>query len=341
MLDLGYRDKSYLCSYDLAEGLFSQFGLIVYDLVPVRKVYMLITNKGEKILKKIDCTLEEYGFIVDAVNYIKTNYKKAAEFLETDKGEKFINWKGEIYCVMNKVPGRECEYSNPVDLSAAAKAIGEFHKATEGFRHKNASKYICGNFIENLKRKKEEMLFFKSMALIYENKKEFDEIFLSKTDYYIDKIQESISILEGTQYYKLCSEEDKIVLCHHDLAHHNIIIDNDDVYFIDFDLSVIDLKIHDLCNFINKVTKNFGFDIEKGKLILSNYCKTNEVCKKELEALYGMLSFPEDFYEISKDYYTKRKEWEEQVFVSRLKRKINLEKDRIEFLENFKNTYEL
>lgn len=339
MIDLGYRDKSYLCNYNLEEGLFSQFGLTVYDLAPVRKVYTLITNKGDKILKKIDCTLEEYQFIIDAANYIKLSYKKIANFIETDKNEKFINWKGEIYCVMDKVPGRECEYSNPVDLSMASKAIGEFHKASEGFRHKNASKYICGNFINNLKRKKEEMLFFKNMALIYENKREFDEIFLAYADYYIEKIQDSISILEGTQYYKLCSEEDKIVLCHHDLAHHNIIIDNNDVYFIDFDFSVIDLKVHDLCNFINKVTKIFAFDIEKAKLILNNYCKTNEICKKEFEVLYGMLVFPEDFYEIAKDYYTKRKEWEEQVFVSKLKRKINFEKDRKEFLENFKNTY--
>lgn len=339
MMDLGYRDKSYLANYDLDAGLFSEFDLIIYDIIPVRKVYMLVTDKGNKILKKIDCTLDEYQFIVDAVNYIKPNYSKIMEFLKTKNNQTFVNWKGEVYCVMDKAAGRECEYSNPVDLSIAAKALGEFHKASEGFRHKNSNKYICGNFIGNLKRKRDEMQFFKNMALMYENKKEFDEIFLANADYYIEKIKESISVLENTQYYKLCSEEDKIVLCHHDLAHHNIIIDNNDVYFIDFDLSVIDLKIHDVCNFINKAIKNLGFDIEKTKLILSNYSKTNDICKKELDVLYGMLVFPEDFYEIAKDYYTRRKEWEEQVFVSRLKKKLNLEKDRKEFLEDFKNTY--
>jgi hypothetical protein len=48
-----------------------------------------------------------------------------------------------------------------------------------------------------------------------------------------------------------------------------------------------------------------------------------------------MLTFPEDFYEISKDYYTRRKEWDENVFISKLDRKIKLEDDRVDFLDEF------
>lgn len=339
MIDLGYRDKRYLIKYNLDVELFNLFDLKVYDIIPVRKVFMLITNKGEKILKKIDCTLEEFQFIIDAVDYIKPKYSKVMEFVNTKDNNKYAEWEGELYCVMNKAPGRECEYSNPIDLSIAATGIAKFHKASEGFRHKNSKKNISGNIINNFSRRQEEMQFFRNMALIYENKKEFDEIFLLNVECYINKIQESIKFLQNSPYYKLCSEEDKVVLCHHDLAHHNIIIDNNDACFIDFDYAVIDLKIHDLCNFINKVIKNFAFDIDKAKLILSNYDNVNEISKREMEVLYGMLLFPEDFYEIAKDYYTKRKDWEEQVFVSRLKRKINLEKDRVEFLDKFKNDY--
>ena len=50
-----------------------------------------------------------------------------------------------------------------------------------------------------------------------------------------------------------------------------------------------------------------------------------------------MLTFPEDFYTISKDYYTRRKDWDESVFLDRLKRKSNYKEDRQEFLEKFKD----
>lgn len=336
MVDLGYRDKAYLSKYDLDIRLFEKFNLKVTDLIPVRKVFLLNTNKGDKILKRIDCTLEEFDFIVEALKYISRSFKFIMDFEDSIDNKKYAQWKGEYYSVMNKIEGRECEFSNPVDLSISAKGLGKLHKASEGFRYKNSNKNICGNLLKSIGRKREEMLFFKRMVSFYENRSEFDDIFLNNVDSYIEKIERCLNLLNKTPYYKLCSEEDKIVLCHHDLAHHNIIINNDKASFIDFDFSVIDLKVHDLCNFINKVIKNFSFDVDKAKIILDNYCITNMVNKNEFSVLLAMMTFPEDFYDISKDYYSKRKDWEENIFVSRLKKKIRFEPDREEFLQEFK-----
>jgi CotS family spore coat protein len=237
---------------------------------------------------------------------------------------------------MDVVQGRECNFSNPIDVCIAAKGLGELHIASEGFKTNLSNKYNNGKLIDNFKRRIQEMNFFKSIALAHEKKSEFDEIFLKDAGYYTDQIRDSVSLLEGSYYYKLCSEEDKIVVCHNDLAHHNILINNEEAYFIDFDYAIIDLKVHDLCNFMNKVIKNFCFDIEKASLILENYCTTNSLNKRELEVLYAMLAFPEDFYSIAKDYYTRRKDWEEEVFLNRLKKKSSYKEDREEFLREFK-----
>ena len=337
MLDLGYLDKNYLSKYDLDVKLFDKFNIKVYDVMPLRKEYILVTNSGNKVLKKIDYTLEEFQFINNALNYIKDNFNRIIEFEKTLDDKIYQEWKGEIYCLMNMVEGKECDFSNAIDLGIAARGIGELHKASEGFRYKNSSKYICGNLITDLNRKKEEMLFLKKMANLYENKREFDNIFLKHVDIYIEKIENSIALLNKNLYYKLCSEEDKIALCHQNLDNHNIVIKDNKAYFIDFDFAVIDLKIHDICNFINKVAKKFSFDIEKANIIIKNYSLTNTLSNNDLNILFSMLTFPENFYEISKDYYTRRKEWEEQVFISKLNRKIKLEEDRVNFLENFYN----
>ncbi|WP_026883316.1 CotS family spore coat protein [Clostridium akagii] len=337
MLDVGYLDKNYLSGYDLDVKLFDKFKLKVYDVVPLRRAYILVTDKGNKVLKKIDYTLEEFEFIANALNYVKVNFNRMIEFQETINHKIYEEWKGEIYCVMNVVDGKECEFSNHVDLGIASRGIGELHKASEGFRYKNSSKYICGNLIANLNRKKEEMLFLKKMANLYENKREFDDIFLKNVDIYIKQTEDSISLLNKNLYYKLCSEEDKIALCHHNLAQHNIIIKDSKAYFINFDFAMIDLKIHDICNFINKVNKNAPFDIDNAKIIITNYRLTNTLSNNELNILFSMLTFPQDFYEIAKDYYTRRKEWEEQVFIAKINRKLKLEEARIDFLKSFYN----
>lgn len=335
MIDNRYKDKNHLIKFNLSTDLFDMFNLKVNDVVPMRDVYKLFTDKGEKVLKKVDYTTEELEYIYSAILYIKQRFSRIIDFVKTKDNKVFTTWKGDIYCVMDLVPGRECEFSNPIDIEIASEGIGELHNSSEGFRSSLCNKNICGYMIDNFKRRLQEMQFFVSIANLHQHKNAFDNIFLNNVDYYMNDIRKAIDILDKSPYYKLCSEEDKVVLCHHDLAHHNILIQEEKAYFIDFDYSIVDLKVHDLCNFITKVIKDFAFDIDKAISIINSYCKQNTLDKRELEVLYGMLSFPEDFYSICRDYYTKRKEWDEEVFIERLIRKADYKEDREEFLEEF------
>jgi CotS family spore coat protein len=319
-------------NYDLSVDLFRNFNLDVIDVVPVRNVFVLFTNKGKKILKKIDYSLEELEFIYSAITYIKRSFPRVMDYVSTMDGEIYTIWNGEVYCILDLIEGRECEFSNPLDICIAAKGLGQLHNAGEGFRYESKEKNITGRCVDIFTRRLDEMRFFKSLAQMHEIKNAFDKIFLANVDYYIDEMQESIQALNRSSYLKLCSEEDKKVICHNDLAHHNIIVNNEEAYFVDFDYSVINLKVNDLSNFINKAIKNYGFDIDKAKGILDCYCSYNSLDKREKEVLWALLKFPEDFYSIARDYYSRRKEWEESVFLDRLTKKVGFKEDREEFL---------
>lgn len=328
-----YGEKKYLMEYDLCIELFKSFNLKVNDVVPLRNVYMVSTDKGEKILKKVEYTIEELKFIYDVLTYIRNKFNRVVDFVKSKDGNIYTIWNGNMYCITDVVSGTECNFYNPIDIISASKGLGELHRASEGFKSNLPSKYNNGKTIDIYKRRIQEMEFFKDIVKIHEKKTEFDGFFIKDADYYIDEIKHSINMLENAGYYKLCSEDDKIVVCHNDLAYHNIIINNGEAYFIDFDYASIDIKVHDLCNIINKVIKNFAFDIDKAKIIVENYCKTNTLSKRELKVLIAMLNFPYDFYTISRDYYTRRKQWEENVFLDRMKKKSAYKDDRKEFLE--------
>lgn len=335
MLDGRYRDKKYLSKYDLSVELFDSFNLKVNDVVPIRHVYIITTDKGDKILKRIDYSLEDLEFISNAIKYVRKNFNRVIDFIETKDGKVYKEWQKEVYCVMDLVPGKECDFMNPIDLSIASKGLGELHKASIGLKTSYKNRSSVGKAIDKFNRRLKELELFKSIANMHEYKTEFDKLFLENVEYHAEEMKESLKILEKSSYIDLCKDESKIALCHHDLAYHNIIINNNEAYFIDFDYAVIDLKVHDLCNFITKAIKNFAFDMEKADSIIYDYCSENSLDEKELEVLYGLLYFPEDFYSISKDYYTKRKDWEEEVFLDRLTKKVSYKEDRKEFLEEF------
>lgn len=339
MQDGKYGDRKYLAKYDLSVELFERFGLKVNDVVPVRNVFIISSDKGNKVFKKVDYSIEELEFINKAIEYVKNKFSRIMSFEKTVNGEIYTLWNNEMYCVMDLIEGRECDYNNPVDIAITSKALGELHRASEGFRTDLVYKNLRGNTIEDFKRRYEEMGFFKNIAELHEYKTEFDYIFLGNIDYYMNEINKSIKFLEASPYYKLCGEDDKIALCHNDLAYHNILINNEKAYFIDFDYAIVDLKIHDLCNFIYKAIKHSAFDMEKADIIIENYCIKNTLDRKELEVLHALLAFPQDFYTISRDYYTRRKEWEEEVFVDRFKRKLEFKEDKEEFLEEFLKKY--
>jgi CotS family spore coat protein len=339
MFEIKYKDKPMLTEYDLNVELFNRYNIKVKDIVPVRNVFIVRTNKGDKILKKINYGVDELQFIYEAIKYIKNNFKRVVDFEKVETGEVYLKWENEIYCLMDFLEGRECEFSNPVDVAIAARGIGEFHKASEGFTYENGVKNNCGKTIKCFRKRLQEIEFFKSIVSKYDNKNKFDELFLKNVDLYLNKIENCINIMEKTQYYDLYKDKDKIAFCHHDLAHHNIIINNEEAYFIDYDYSIIDLKVHDLCNFINKVIKNSAYDIGRCELIINQYNSTNTLQNSEMQVLYGLMTFPQRFYEIARDYYTRRKNWDEEVFFDKLKTRLELEEDNVEFLTAFKKSF--
>ncbi|MBM6861582.1 CotS family spore coat protein, partial [Clostridium saudiense] len=61
----------------------------------------------------------------------------------------------------------------------------------------------------------------------------------------------------------------------------------------------------------------------------------NEVSKleeEEIEILRKLINYPRDFISISTDYYFKQKMWDDEVFLNRLKNKLEIDKFRGDIL---------
>jgi CotS family spore coat protein len=333
-----YRDKAYLITYELTTDIFDAFDLKVDDIVPIRSVYMLYTDKGIKILKKVSYGPGELEFINSVINHVRgKGYDHIVSFMNTADGRYFIDRYDGIYVVLNLVEGREADYKNPIDVALVSKALCSFHKSTSGMGNIIDKRNNLYKWIPLFCKKCSDLLKFKEVAELHEIKSDFDSIYLEYVDLYYSEARRAVELLESSDYARLCDKAEREKnICHHDLAYHNIIIDSENnVFFVDFDYIIQDLRIHDIANFMVKAIKYCNWDADKARSIIENYSSMDELKGDELKVLYGFLTFPQDFYEISRCYYMKSKNWDEEDFLSKLKVKAGYYEDRKVFLDAF------
>lgn len=335
-----YRDKSYLVTYELTTDIFETFDLLVDDIVPIRSVYILYTDKGVKILKKVNYGLDDLIFINGVMEHVRRNgFMNVVTFMKTVDGNYYMEKPDGIYVVLDLVEGREADYQNPIDLSLVAKSLCRFHNASRGMENIIAHRNNLYSWVPSFEKRAEDLLKFKEIAELHEIKTGFDRLYLNFVDRYYEDAVKSISLLKSSNYYNLCDKVNETKnICHHDLAYHNAIIDaNNDVFFVDFDYCILDLRIHDIANLLVKSIKNCGWDVEKAANIIRDYCSIDALDCSELDVLYDFLIFPQDFYEISRSYYMRTRKWDEEEFQYRLENKVSTCSDREKFIEEFRH----
>ena len=337
-----YSEREYLCDYDLSLDFFNEAGIKIKDIIPLRKVFLLSTDQGNKILKKVNYGTERIDLISQSLDYLKKTYKNVISYNKLKNNLNYIKWKDDIYIFMDILDGREASFSNPVEIELCASNLALMHNGSMGILNYLENKYnkdfLNKSFKLKLKEAINDLKYMKSIVNKYENRNEFDELFLSKVDKYIDSIKDVESDIEKSSYDKLRKDKNNIVICHNDLAYHNFLIKNSEVNIIDFDYMILDLRICDISDFLLKAIKNSAFDIDKMILALNSYERISPLTEEEKKLIYIFLKFPTDFYSITKDYYFKRKKWSYEVYLNRLSSKLNNEDFRKEFIEKYKKT---
>ncbi|MBU5455227.1 CotS family spore coat protein [Caproiciproducens sp. MSJ-32] len=334
-----YIDRESLCKYDLSEDFLKTLSIDIKEIIPLRKVFVLITNEGKKILKMTDSKEKRIKFVDEALKYIQKNYEDVLNYHKGKDGRIAYNFQESTYVVLDMIDGREATFTNPLEIEICSKAIANMHKASNGICENLNVDLVKENLGDNLiasyKKVEEDLLNIKSFVKRFRNKNKFDNLFIENVDKYIEQVKKAQELLAITNYTSLLKDINKIVLCHNDLANHNFIIDGDKVKIIDFDYCKIDTRAIDIANFSLKAIKNNCYEMKKFKSIIDSYNSVSKLDKEEIKLIYTIFNFPRDFYNISIDYYYKEKLWDYEVFESRLEDKLNKDVYRMEFLKEF------
>ncbi|MEG1482758.1 CotS family spore coat protein [Clostridium sp.] len=343
MAKIRYTERKLLCKYDLSKDFFDNLNMEILDITPVRKVYVLKTPNGKKVLKKVDYSDDKIRFIYDSLSYVNKNFPYVMKMNKLKDDDVFVKWNNDNYIVMDLIDGREGCVTNPIEVEMCAEAVALMHKSSL-----NIGSYLSSrgtsvsrsmNLADKYKECEEDLKKIKEWVVQYKYKNEFDELFLQNYDRYLDDIKLARELLYISDYSNLIKDENLITLCHNDLANHNFLIEGEKVNIIDFDYATIGLRTLDVADFLLKWIKNSVFDINKGMIFLNSYNKIFKLKEEEYKLIYTIITFPRDVYGTIHSYYHKAKEWDYDIFLHRFKMKLENDVFRRRFIEEYKKIY--
>jgi CotS family spore coat protein len=226
-------------------------------------------------------------------------------------------WRhGNRYLITRQIPGREADYFQIADLSAAIRTMAQFHRYTQQIIQAQQPGWSLLTFdpAHAWGQAYSEMETCRCLAIRAGDS--WSKQYLKLWYYFSNQACQAISEMETIPAIALKA------ICYHDWAHHNVIIDGDRAYLIDFDAMVVDRPTHDRANLISRYLRLHSWNNQALMQLLWNFDRFYPWLQGELHLLRVYLTFPYDYWMIGRQYYLEQQPWSARYFQDQWQRKI-------------------
>jgi CotS family spore coat protein len=318
-----------------------KYGITPIYAEKIKNVYRIETDDNIYCLKIIKYEFEHFLFIVGAIKHLQKNeFQYVPEIIKTIEGLDYITLDNNYAYLTPWINARESNYDNPLDIIVAAKKLGELHNKSEGFVVEPNMKPRIGwlKWVETYKTRKDEILDFKRRISKKDVKSRFDLFYLGIMEEELKRCDRSILHLSQSNYFeKMKKEMEKGGFCHHDYAHHNVMIDGDgEVNIIDFDYCILDSHLHDLSSLLIRRMKYNKWSLSNAREIIEGYSTVHRINQEDIPIMAAFIEFPQDYWQRGIQYYWEEKPWGEDFFLKKMQFYKEDREDRQEFVEKFR-----
>ena len=316
------------------------YSLNVDNIEKVKNSYKIITKDEGYCLKVIKYQFSHFYFILCAMKHLQGNgFNNVPEFIMNKDRKEYGSIDGKYAYLTKWIPSRVSNYDNPIELAMVSSELAKLHQCSKGFNLDKNMKPRIGWFSwgDVLETRKNEIIDFKNRINQKAHKSDFDLLYLENIEREINRAEKSIIGLQKNNYVKIMEREVfKRSFCHHDYAHHNILIDdNKNINIIDFDYCILDSHLHDLCSLLIRNMKNKKWEKEKCDLILDAYSENMEVKQDEMPIIREFIRFPQTFWQIGLQVYWEQQPWGDDFFLNKLEKYLEDCMEREEFINSY------
>ncbi|WP_162008073.1 CotS family spore coat protein [Heliorestis convoluta] len=319
--------------------LLQELGLRPREIKMLRSSFRIDEYERTTVLKASQQTVEDLQFIVDLQTHLlQRGFDRFSAIQRNVKSEIVLYHDQKYWTTSTWVEGKECDYDRRRDLEATIDTIAEFHQASRGFyRPAVEHRFLWKKWPYIFQRKMEEIERSYQKACQKERPDAFDRLYMQGASEALEEAQGALALLQRSTYDAIMDQEMREGgFCHHDLAHHNVIIGaRGEAFLIDFDYAIQDSRLHDLGSLMIRVLKRQRWSIKKGLKIMERYHNHYPLHRTELLLLLSFLIFPNDFWQYGWSYYFEELNRPQEFHIKRLRRFMDRQKNRRAFLKDF------
>lgn len=241
------------------------------------------------------------------------------------------DYEDNRYLVKSYFQGKECDLSHMDDCCRTMKALAKLHMDLEGIQNNINLQQLP--FLKEMEKHNRELQKVRKFLKAKSQKSDFelyllhyyDQFFRQAKDVFCEFQKEKLDLyLEELQEHKW--------ICHGDFQHHNVLMDQQEVYFINFERMVIDNPIRDLYQFLRKLLEKNNFKKEIYSELIEAYSSVRQLGNADICQLKYRFYYPEKFWKIVNFYYNNSKAWMSYKNKEKLEKFLNQEEYRQKFL---------
>lgn len=319
--------------YNQVEAVLAQYEIEIQEVIKGRGCYICDTNQGMKALVSFNGSKEKGEFLKEYLSCLKEKGFFVEQILSNKDGKAVTEEEGsqERFILKDYVSGTEMDTCRLKEMEEATSLLANYHNVSQKIELVIPEKMqaLVGTVVDSRQRHYRELIKVKNYIRNRKKKTEFEQIYMKHFLPMLSTAENSMNELQKQE--KL---NPKCDICHGDFNQHNVVCKNDTWQIIHFENFTYTWSVMDLANFLRKMLEKNNWDVALGMQLIECYDKKCTLQKEELWQLYGLLLFPEKFWKVTNHYMHSRKSWISQRDIDKLKKVIEQETLRLNFMEN-------
>lgn len=304
-----------------------------------RSAILCETKNGIVILKEYKGSSERIEKQQKMLRRIQENgYLEVEQILPNKEGELITRDADMVPYVLKEYrEGRECSLKETKECCYVAENMARLHNAmelSEFVEEEQIEPYLLPAEFE--KRNRE----LKKVRRFLKEKGQKTDFELALTHYYDFFYEKARRIYEECVAREDIFNAERIkkegCLCHGDFQHHNALLEENQVFVMNFEKYLLDSPTRDLSLFLRKFMEKNNWSEPAGRQLLHAYHKVRKLDEKDWVQIYFRIAYPEKFWKIVNFYYNNGKSWIPERNLEKLEKLLKQEEEKKYFLnKNF------
>jgi len=318
--------------YNQTEAVLAQYEIEIREIIKGRGCHICDTNQGMKVLVPFNGSKDKGEFLKEYLKCVNESGFFVEQIMPNINGEAVTEEEGsqERFILKSYVSGTELDTGRFKEMEEAICLLAKYHNVSQKIELvvPEKMKDSVETVVDSRQRHYRELIKVKNYIRNRKKKNEFEQIYMRNFLPMLTTAENSMNeLLQQAKANPKCD------ICHGDFNQHNVVCENHTWHMIHFESFTYTWSVMDLANFLRKMLEKNNWDVTLGMHLIECYDKNCALQKEELGQLYGLLLFPEKFWKITNHYMHSRKSWISQRDIDKLKKVIEQETQRLNFME--------